>query len=49
MKVHELTLGKRAGIMWAPRDCARWTAYKGSGHRFLKLGRLTLWVRWAYD
>lgn len=50
-KVREIALGKRLGVCWMPPGCASWPfrAYYGSGHRFLKVGRLSFWIRWAYD
>jgi hypothetical protein len=51
MKVRELAWPNRFGVMWMTPDGASWPyrAYCGSGHRFLKIGRLAFWIRWAYD
>jgi hypothetical protein len=50
MKVRELALGRRAGVMLVPADLISWPPriYRGSGHRFFNVWRLSFWIRWAY-
>lgn len=36
-------------VSWLPRGLGSLRAYKGSGWRFLQLGRVRLAVRWAYE